>query len=108
MNKTDRIHKREDRLIKKEKSYRNIRLGGSFLFILSIPVIALPLQYKGLHSTFTEPIIANEYMTISLYFFMTLWTLAWGIVAYSAHTKLTQIKTIKNYRNIIAQMSNNT
>ncbi len=107
MQNSDRIHKRLDRLIKKEKSYRNIRLGGFFLFILSVPAIALPIQNKDLHSMFMEPIIANEYITISLYLFMALWALAWGIFAYSAHTKLFQIKTIKYYRKKIVQLSKN-
>lgn len=107
MQQISRIHKWEDKLIKKEKSYRNIRLGGFFLFILAFPAILLAAQGEILYSTLMAPVIKNEYITISDYFFTILYALFWGVITYSSHMKLRQIESIKYYREQIAELRKN-
>jgi len=81
------IEAREDRLIRRHRSYRGAYIGAVFLLITSIATFLLMLATEGPNSNDVG------------YVFMTVWL--WIFIASYAHAKLDHIQTIQRYRNIL-------
>jgi isoprenylcysteine carboxyl methyltransferase (ICMT) family protein YpbQ len=90
--KEEKILKRDDRLIKNEKSWRRARIGAIFLAIIHILILVFVIKEPSILQGEKEGLIS-----------LIVWVVFWLLVIDWLNLRLGHIDSIKLYRNKIKQ-----
>ena len=95
-NREQKILKRDDQLLKNEKSWRRARIGAIFLFL----TFSLILYYVCTDDLFTKDEQAKGLATV------VFWFMLWFAIIDTLNMRLRHIDSIKFYREKLEQGEN--